>query len=854
MQIFNKLSEIIENVVGSSDITLSEYELELRLGYLNYKNKFIPNIGKENFEKIFNYIAKQNVEVVENAFINDKIYENGICRRTKRVSEYKFQTKNYQIYDTDDTVITSFINKEKINQYTYDFIRLNFNKEINLETLNMSGHPKFERQKYRVSALYNNIFRFDFTIVNDLEYSLEIEILLPNILKNTFQTDMNNFIDIFKPIMNIFEKNIIDTITPPQPHTMSYSDLFIIASSNYTVTDKADGVRTFLKIKNNNVELFNPKTKQVIRDLGEYKYKNTLIDGEYVNNRFYAFDIMFYKNEDVRNKNLLERLNLLKIVTEELKLGLYIKMKKFYSTNIFENAKNILNQRHSYRIDGLIFTPIYQEYNGEDLSIFKWKMRQTIDVRVKYMKKDNFTYFIYGKRFGRINEWSDEYFERKNIRTRDERMKKMYNTFHNQEYETLTTKKIHFGKYKHFNSTLFNTPFLGKPGEPNRDHKTNRILNKDIDIILDKYDIIEYEYRNGEWFPLRKRTFDKDEANAIKTIGSVLKVIEEDITINTMLEFEKKYHIKSEEKKEETNMYNEVAQDKAFKRENWRKFHNYIKRKLIINASNSCVGGSYLDLACGKGGDLQKYLNLGYKNILAIDSSEIELYGQNGYIHRLCKFGFVDKGYYYENSQGIKVTVICGDISKRIKTGEFMKNINDKDKLNNFFTRSNDGFDCISIMFAIHYMFGYFDKDKNWIINETKIDGFFNNIQELLKLNGKFIGTYLNMMDDNDHIFKNHGIPFYQIINKEHYLEIKNDVWGWEKTLTEPKINKNIFNSYLNKFNFVEVVNNSFEKLYQQFQLNEGIELTIDEQKLGFMNNFFMVIQSPKYMNKSISL
>lgn len=848
--IYSQSSEIINNLL-SSNIDVEKYELEMRFGLKMYE-KFNTNVGRKLFDEIYSLVTNRKFyNIVENAFIRDKIFEGGIERRIKKVNTLMFDKKFY-IKDNDVDVTTIKMNKEKINQYTYDYIRLSFNKENILEDLN-TMNLKLERMKYRVSIMFEDIFRFDFTVVNQKDYSVEIEVLLPELKKigkECFEEKFKKLTTLLSTIITKYNKNVIDNIKPQEPHTMSYSDLFTITSNKYTVTEKADGVRAFLKIKDKKAILINPKTNQIILDLGPTDLGDSLIDGEYVNNRLYAFDLIFFDGKDFRNSNLLDRLKILDVAISKITVGLIIKMKTFYTTDIFKNAKLILNSQHPYKIDGLIFTPIDQHYvEGiiQELPVFKWKKRHTIDVRVKYVKKDNFTYFIFGKKFGRINRWSQEFFEREYIRTRDTRTQMMHRLFNeNQEYEGLRKNIIHFGKYKVYNSNIFYNGFLGKPGKPNEDHLTGRVLNRDFDVILDKFDIIEYEYRNGDWYPLRKRTFDKAEANAIKTIDGVLKVIEEDITINKMIKFENEYKTNESIGK----IYNNISQDKSFKRDNWRKFHNFVKKETISNGSNNCIGGSYLDLACGKGGDIGKYIHLGYKNILAIDSSHGELYGKNGYIHRLFNFGFENKGNYFEKND-VKITVVWGDISKSIRNGDCGNSKKEKEKLLNFFTQI-DKFNCVSIMFAIHYMFGDF-VDNKWKANNKKINDFYINVVDMLdERDGKFIGTYLN--DSTSGTFSNHGIPFYKITDNGDTIEINNDVWGWDNKISEPKISKNVLTELSSENGLVEIYNDSFESFYTDFKMKECILLSDDEQKLGYRNNYFIFVISPKKITKSIKL
>ena len=52
---------------------------------------------------------------------------------------------------------------------------------------------------------------------------------------------------------------------------------------------------------------------------------------------------------------------------------------------------------------------------------------------------------------------------------------------------------------------------------------------------------------------------------------------------------------------------------------NMRTFHNLIKRQLYLKYSQP---SNLLDLACGKGGDIQKWLQCEFKFIMAIDSNE----------------------------------------------------------------------------------------------------------------------------------------------------------------------------------------------------------------------------------------
>ena len=54
---------------------------------------------------------------------------------------------------------------------------------------------------------------------------------------------------------------------------------------------------------------------------------------------------------------------------------------------------------------------------------------------------------------------------------------------------------------------------------------------------------------------------------------------------------------------------NFIIQNKTLQIENLRKFHNFIKLNLILDACKRTNAKNLLDIACGRGGDLQKWIN-----------------------------------------------------------------------------------------------------------------------------------------------------------------------------------------------------------------------------------------------------
>ena len=55
---------------------------------------------------------------------------------------------------------------------------------------------------------------------------------------------------------------------------------------------------------------------------------------------------------------------------------------------------------------------------------------------------------------------------------------------------------------------------------------------------------------------------------------------------------------------------NFIIENKTLQIENLRKFHNFIKLNIILDSCKRTNAKNLLDVACGIGGDLQKWINI----------------------------------------------------------------------------------------------------------------------------------------------------------------------------------------------------------------------------------------------------
>jgi len=876
------------------------HEYEFRFNEI--KNQ--QNLTKDNFLKIFNHYKNSSLPMT-NEVIIDSIYQPKIVEEFfkdkvfifgasgKKIYNKKFMKKvtypniyekfedNFNIFDFNPEINKTYkqpveyMSKEKIKTHTRDHFKLSYNLETDLNSyveknvdnitkIHSTNKPyKLIRFKNRYTVQLDKYYKIDLTIVQsltpgqfkqksqtDIEYIVEMEMINVDDIVEMKKSLKKHLKIIMGLYFNL--EDYIFSIKPMNPQTLEQKDLIILKREEYSVTDKADGERMFLIFGKNKIFLKNPNSSNKEPWVWDNKtgVHETIIDGEYLykTNEYLAFDILFYGSpkrnySDIRGYNLKERLDFLKrminIHLKKIDIDMKIKIKTFYY-DIHEYAKNIWETRQekfNYNLDGLIFTPVNQEYTGNNDSIvnpvFKWKEKLSIDVRVGYINKHRFTYFHFNNKWGKP-WWSDPNINWGRWETPDQNL-----------ICKIKSSKLNIGKIEINPKNKKETFYLGLDNYANSNSEFNQINNKD--------DIVEYEFNleQNRWEAIRIRN-DKENPNARKTIESILNAIINYVSLDDIFKLKNL-------KLENIGALYDLTED-TVKRKNWRKFHNHVKGEILKKASEITDTNYHLELACGKGGDLFKWQKLGYKNVLAIDTSSNELYEKNGFKERLICAGFIKKDYYYKKKD-MKITIVLGDVSKPLKSCGL--NDEENDKLKEFFKKLSNfkGFDTIAIQFSIHYMFGdYDDKTKPWNSKQKKLEGFMQNLKENLKFGGVVFGTYLNgrNIKNETNEFIHNGKTFYKIehiLNKKdnfkkyndiwknkkiNTINIQNEVWGDDLKIPEPKINNTILDIVFKQYGLKNMnKNNSFEQYYNDFNNIKGLYLGPDEKRLSFINNVF---------------
>jgi len=240
----------------------------------------------------------------------------------------------------------------------------------------------------------------------------------------------------------------------------------------------------------------------------------------------------------------------------------------------------------------------------------------------------------------------------------------------------------------------------------------------------------------------------------------------------------------SEATKEEAPKYY-GSMSKVAKRDNYivrqmNSFHNkFIKSELLLQKTLR-KGDTLLDLACGRGGDLIKWIKNKASWVMGVDFNLENLIAPKESVY----------GRYLDAKIKMKdelapMVFLQADCTRNIKDGSGLMTEFDKAIGSALYDigpkkavpsavevlrgQASKGFDVVSCMFAIHYMF----KDR------SSVDGFIRNLSDNLKINGYFIGCSF----DGDSVYKLlSGLPDGGVKTGR---DKDTDIWSIRKSYSE---------------------------------------------------------------------
>ena len=659
--------------------------------------------------------------------------------------------------------------------------------------------PLLYRLKKRYSITDStSSFRFDFTIVKEgatiqlmqkaeTKYEIEIEyigkvkpsarvfkehvqmvakclrndvILLTPEEKSAVETEYRTIINKLRGSTTI-RKDFIG----PQPISLQKENLFITNPdnilANYSVTIKVDGERYLLFVDRKcQVWLLNNRMKFSKTSIctSDTAFKGSIFDCEVVLLNTGVRHIMLFDcyvtgsgTNQIYTDGLQGRLEkieeFINSIDQSINNQFEIFKKRFYlpydKKSIFEVAKDCMNdaKNSDYDNDGLIFTPVNTSV-GQDGSqndcvlggtwrkVLKWKPPELNTIDFLVMKRPSHA------------------------------SSSCFHLFVGALNVTAASEYFNLVKPKYF-AKLFQPP-----GSSSNAYELTATHCKSGDPISDKM-VVEcsFDTYENKWVPLRIR-FDKTEeslnsnkitANSYENALSIWQLI-----MNPISEAVIFGHTNIDEVDDEFDVgpsvyYNNKSGGprKTSLMIDMKKFHNTIKGDLIAKYARKNKKGGLFDVACGKGGDIQKWLLADIDIVVGTDVCEDNISNlHDGAYARLSKTKTKKKllNYLFLNLDSSKpyldqLDTISDPYARKLAdciwsdelTGEI-------DKTMQKFNSLNGKFHIVSCQFALHYFFE----------NKEILNNFLDNVDNMIADGGYFIGTCFdgklvnNLLDEED--------------------------------------------------------------------------------------------------------
>ena len=536
---------------------------------------------------------------------------------------------------------------------------------------------------------------------------------------------------------------------------------------NYGVTYKADGMNMLLYIipkdtlvelnaGTDNVFLIDSNFNVMATGLSISGWDNSIIEGEYIRDgqMFCIYDMLYAKNLDIRNKPLesfnieqTSRLTYMKDFMKDLNesetknASVKITEKQYLFGNdkeIFLKCKQLWDNRMGlpFHVDGLIFAPATEPYPnkaGTWVRLFKWKPPNlnSIDVLIETVKGPNKK----DKLFPYVQVFDDDEAKMDPNSVTQFKKLRLYSTGSSDKFNRRTGKMIRQPYPKLFKE--IDVPV----------NITGQIISKDpltgLTVEITDDTIVEMSYDENKrfsWTPIRVRhekttryrKYNDNFGNSYPVVLDIWKSIINPVTdkMITTGEIPPESENKVETVKKDETPY-AIIENKQ-ERLPYQNFHTaYVKKKLLKMVALSPMdddrgSGNLIDFGVCKGGDLNRWKELGYKKVVGIDS-DIK-----------CIEEAINR---YENAldNRFNITFLCGDLSKLIfPKQEAACELTDaaggvvdwKDLMKKSIPQKYI-FDVVSSQFVIHYFFS----------DELSLRTYLQNVTDNLRIGGSFVGT-----------------------------------------------------------------------------------------------------------------
>ena len=447
---------------------------------------------------------------------------------------------------------------------------------------------------------------------------------------------------------------------------------------------------------------------------------------------------------------------------------------------------------YTYKTDGLVFLPnnlgIFQKSEDDYVknpfissrwdNNYKWKPADhlTIDFKIEYVKEmetSKLAYKYFGdKKYLLVNLLSKVWHNK----TNDNNKLNFYLLNSGLKLQSIPEDFKFFATNPFIGTYDSEGEFQNNMGEAYFEvDKNDNLVCENGDIITNgilcecAYNIDNERLNSNEqfrWKPQRIRA-DKTAANAYGTANTAWSLINNPITKEQLCCLKEKDNGKGKGKGKdskydgndkgdgndkdvnlETATYYTSNKQMEVLTEPFNKFASHVKSYLIERWLTGYIKPKVMDLGVGKLGELHKYAISGVHTLVGIDISEDSINNEkDGAATRMMNLS--------ANNPTVaklaeKTILLVGTSVKNIANGDCVRDNINKYYLDVLYGRAKgntpklkkmagvalDGFDMITCMYVIHYMFN----------NENDLDSFLQNVSENLLDQGYFIGTCLDGM------------------------------------------------------------------------------------------------------------
>lgn len=779
--------------------------------------------------------------------------------------------------------------------------RRSFNTASNLFRIDFSmvkSRPMNSKQNIRDMLKQPHLYELEIEFVNKASH-IDNKLIVDDLLKIMtvisqayYQTpfllpvsDIHRYQQEFKMTSNIF----LNPVTMTRRHLNAQNPHNIL--KDYTITNKADGIRSGLYVaRDRRLIMISPSLQVTWTGITALDDTNSgdFIDGEYIAEKrlFCIFDVYRFRNRDTRNLPLMKsdddtiknplnsRLGCARIFVEDLRTKfkmtpsltqLRIETKLFLAGDgiaMEECIQSLLDTKFEYETDGLIFTPRNSPVASSNdrkgktsLRVYKWKPPHlnTIDFLVKILPDETFD-------------------PTNNVKAKKAELYVSRTPGEDVVYprETMTGEYVprklpdDLQKVAETNTRV---PSVFQPTVP-RDPDAYQLLiplnekNLTVDSTGNRVEdntIIEcaYDTETHRWSILRTR-YDKtyqyrvlhepQYGNDIITANSVWTSIHIPITENMIRKFAS---IPPDDTYEDDMYYRDDLKRGCRIFNDVYDFHNRIKDDMY--KQNVTKDDTLLELAVGRGGDLNKWKRVHPSKVVGIDISlsNITSPTQGSAVRyimdkRKNPHDYLPPCLFVQGDMSVYPLFEQDDKYMAILTGKETASTEYLSKFENL-----TSFDAISCQFALHYACESEETFRAFAKNIQKYgkDVFFGTCSDGKSIYSLLAGRKTYMFGSKKQVCGDYTKEYddRETWTEEFGMPVKVFLESFDKPAIEYLVPFEKVTSILEEYGWELVDTKLFTELYAS---QTGITLTSEQQAFSFLNRTFVFKRSSNNKSK----